>query len=224
MPGGERLNVCTHLAGLVLSLAWGAWLLARLDEQGGAHRIAGVVVFSLCCVLLYAASVLFHGTRGRARLLWQRLDHSAIHALIAGSLTPFVLMGGRGIAGWAILGAVWLLAAICIRREWADDASERVSVALYLVLGWSSVMAAVPVAIGLDPVCLWWLLAGAALYSLGALVFYRNPWHLRGTHTGCGTCAWSAVRPATSPRCPGPWPSSSSVERARRCGSRAMNA
>ena len=51
------------------------------------------------------ASTLFHSTRGRMKLFWQRVDHCAIYLLIAGSYTPFALVTLQGAWGWALLAA-----------------------------------------------------------------------------------------------------------------------
>lgn len=180
---GERFNTATHLLGLALALA-GAWfLLARTLELGNPARMVGAGVFALATITLYAASSLFHGSRGRLRALGERADHCAIHGLIAGSYTPFALATATGGAAWVLLAGVWALAAWAIRNALRADAGQAPPLRHYLALGWLCVLGVVPLAGGLDRTALAWLFAGAALYSVGT-VFYcnRGGWrHAHGT-------------------------------------------
>ncbi len=70
MYPGERLNGYSHLLGLLLALPATALLLAKTVPTGDPARIAGALVFSLSAVALYAASTLFHSTRGRLKRMW----------------------------------------------------------------------------------------------------------------------------------------------------------
>lgn len=181
MHHGERFNSLTHLAGLLLALAGTAVLLGRTLPQGDATRIAAATVFALSMVALYAASTLFHSTRGPARRLWQRADHCAIYLLIAGTYTPFALVTLQGPWGWALLAAIWSAAAFGIHRELRPGDVATPSLRLYIGMGWLGVLAAAPLAARLDFAGLAWLLAGAVLYTTGT-VFYRNRRGWRHAH------------------------------------------
>ena len=136
-------------------------------------KTASALVFALSMVTLYAASTLFHSTRGRMKLFWQRVDHCAIYLLIAGSYTPFALVTLQGAWGWALLIAAWGAALFGIGRELRPGDPPKPSVTLYLGMGWLGVLANVPLIARLDGAGLAWLMAGAVLYSAGT-VFYRN--------------------------------------------------
>ncbi|RSZ41480.1 hemolysin III family protein [Variovorax beijingensis] len=183
MYPGERLNGYSHLLGLVLALAATALLLAKTLPTGDAARIAGALVFSLSAVLLYAASTLFHSTRGRRKRFWERVDHCAIYLLIAGTYTPFALVTLHGLWGWLLMAAVWGSAFFGIGRELLQASSEasKPPLALYIAMGWLGVLAAVPLAARLDSGGLAWLLAGGVLYTVGT-VFYRNRRGFRHAH------------------------------------------
>ncbi|RYY91692.1 MAG: hemolysin III family protein [Comamonadaceae bacterium] len=173
MHHGERFNSLTHLAGLLLAVAGAVVLLGRTLPQGDAARSVAAAVFALSMVALYAASTLFHSTRGRARRWWQRADHCAIYGLIAGTYTPFALVTLQGPVGWALLAGIWSVAAFGIAREWRGTDAAAPSLRLYIGMGWLGVFAAAPLAARLDRGGLAWLLAGAVLYTAGT-VFYRN--------------------------------------------------
>ncbi|MDQ0590539.1 PAQR family membrane homeostasis protein TrhA [Variovorax paradoxus] len=183
MYPGERLNGYSHLLGLVLALAATALLLAKTLPTGDPARIAGALVFSLSAVALYAASTLFHSTRGRLKRFWERADHCAIYLLIAGTYTPFALVTLHGLWGWLLLAAVWSAAFLGIARELlqANSAGAKPPLALYIAMGWLGVLASAPLAARLDSGGLAWLLAGSALYTAGT-VFYRNRRGFRHAH------------------------------------------
>jgi len=183
MYPGERLNGYSHLLGLLLALAATALLLAKTLPTGDAAQIAGALVFSLSAVVLYAASTLFHSTRGPRKRFWERVDHCAIYLLIAGTYTPFALVTLHGLWGWLLMVAVWGAAFFGIGRELlqAGSAASKPPLALYIAMGWLGVLAAVPLAARLDSGGLAWLLAGGVLYTVGT-VFYRNRRGFRHAH------------------------------------------
>lgn len=183
MYPGERLNGYSHLLGLVLALVATVLFLAKTLPTGDAARIGGALAFSLSAVLLYAASTLFHSTRGPLKRFWERADHCAIYLLIAGTYTPFALVTLQGTWGWLLLAAVWSAAFFGIGRELlqADSAASKPPLALYIAMGWLGVLAAAPLAARLDVGGLAWLLAGGVLYTVGT-VFYRNRRGFRHAH------------------------------------------
>jgi hemolysin III len=184
MYPGERLNGYSHLLGLVLALPATAVLLAKTLPTGDPARIAGALVFSLSAVALYAASTLFHSTRGRFKRMWERADHCAIFLLIAGTYTPFALVTLQGTWGWLLLAVIWGAALCGIRRELLptdSSAPKKPSLPLYIGMGWLGVLAAAPLAARLEGGGLAWLLIGGVLYTAGT-VFYRNRHGLRHAH------------------------------------------
>ncbi|MGJ7532036.1 MULTISPECIES: PAQR family membrane homeostasis protein TrhA [Variovorax] len=184
MYPGERLNGYSHLLGLLLALPATALLLAKTLPTGDPARIAGALVFSLSAVALYAASTLFHSTRGRLKRMWERADHCAIYLLIAGTYTPFALVTLQGPWGWLLLATIWGAALFGIWRELMPakgSGQKKPSLALYIGMGWLGVLAAVPLAARLDGAGLAWLLIGGVLYTAGT-VFYRNRQGFRHAH------------------------------------------
>lgn len=181
MYQGERFNGYSHLLGLMLATAGSALLLTKTVPGNDPARTVSALVFGLSMVALYGASTLFHSTRGRRKVFWQRVDHCAIYLLIAGSYTPFALVTLQGAWGWALLAASWSAALFGIARELRRGDPPAPSLALYLGMGWLGVLAAVPLVERLDGAGLAWLLAGALWYSAGT-VFYRNPLGWRHAH------------------------------------------
>ncbi len=180
MYPGERFNACTHLFGLVLAIVGVPLMLAKTLPGGDVRKIVGALVFALSCVAMYAASTLFHATRGQAKRRWQRVDHCAIYLLIAGSYTPFALVTLQGSWGWMLLAAVWSAAAFGIWRELRLTAASP-SLALYIGMGWVGVAAAAPLVARIEAGGLIWLVVGAILYTAGT-VFYVNRAGYRHAH------------------------------------------
>ena len=115
----------------------------------------------------------------------RRLDHSAIYVLIAATYTPFIIELGNSVFAVALLIGVWCVAVfgIALKLCWPGR-FERLSVGLYLALGWSGLMLYDSVVAGLPRMALWFVLAGGAMYSLGVvfhawqrLRFQNVIWH-----------------------------------------------
>ena len=181
MYPGERFNSVTHLAGAVLALAGSAALVAQAIPTGDVWKIVGVSVFGLSMVMLYAASTLYHSLRGPAKQWWAKADHCAIYLLIAGTYTPFALIGLQGTWRWALLSAIWALALLGIAKELWLGREKVPSVPLYLLMGWLGITAVVPLAHSLSTTGLMWLLAGGLFYTVG-VVFYAMDGRWRHSH------------------------------------------
>jgi len=115
----------------------------------------------------------------------RRLDHSAIYVLIAATYTPFIMELGNSVFAVALLIGVWCVAifGIVLKLGWPGR-FDRLSVGLYLALGWSGLMLYDSVVAGLPRMALWFVLAGGAMYSLGVvfhawrrLRFQNVIWH-----------------------------------------------
>jgi hemolysin III len=132
--------------------------------------------------MLYGASTLYHSVRGRWKSGLRKFDHCAIYVLIAGSYTPFALVTLRGPWGWTLFGLAWGLAALGIAQEFFfGKGARRLSILIYVVMGWMGATALGPLAEGLSTPGLAWLLAGGALYT-GGIVFYAFDERVRHFH------------------------------------------
>ena len=197
--GEEIAHAVTHGLGMLGSIVGLVVLVVLGVQRGGVRLVAGVTVFGAAMVALYSASTLYHAlTAKRAKSVFQLLDHSAIYLLIAGTYTPFLLVAMGGVWGWSLLGVVWALAVVGIlyeavwRRPW-----RKLSLALYLLLGWLIVVAAKPLAAALPREALLLLGGGGVAYTGGAVFyawrafpFHHAVWHvcvLAGTacHYAC---------------------------------------
>lgn len=110
MDKDERFNSISHLIGTGLALASLVTLVVYAARQGDPLKIVSFSIYGTTLVILYAFSTLYHSFRGKAKRIFQKLDHTAIYLLIAGTYTPFTLVSLRGAWGWSLFGVIWSLA------------------------------------------------------------------------------------------------------------------
>ena len=123
--------------------------------------------------MMSVASTLYHALpHPRAKRVFRVLDHSAIYLLIAGTDTPCALGALRGPWGWALLGAVWTLAALGITaKATLGFRFPRLSTAVYVAMGWLALIAVQPLLAHVGVAGLMWLLAGGLCYTAGVVFF-----------------------------------------------------
>jgi hemolysin III len=172
----EAANVATHAAGLLASVV-GVVVLVHLGiERDEALHVASAGVYGATLVALYAASTLYHAFRrpGLKRVL-RVLDHCAIYLLIAGTYTPFVLVGLGGRLGWTLFCVVWAMAAAgIVFKVFATGRFAVVSTAAYVAMGWLGVVAIGPLVRSLPGAALAWLFAGGVAYTAGTFFYHRR--------------------------------------------------
>jgi len=179
---GERLNSSTHLMGTVLAVAGAAVLVVLAARLGDPWKIVSFSVYGFSLFALYALSTLYHSTRGKLKRVLRKLDHCSIYLLIAGTYTPFTLVTLRGAWGWSLFGAIWGLAALGIAQEaWLGKGARVLSVVIYVLMGWLSVIAIKPLIAALTPAGFAWLAAGGLFYT-GGIIFYALDAKLRHGH------------------------------------------
>jgi len=124
-------------------------------------------------VLLFLCSTLYHSVpHARSKAVLKRLDHCAIYLLIAGTYTPFTLVTLHGVWGWSLFAFTWGLAIVGVLFKLvATGRYEKLSVSVYLLMGWCVLAAIKPLYHALPTGGLLLLLAGGLSYS-GGVAFY----------------------------------------------------
>ena len=183
----EIAHSVTHGIGLLLSVAGLATLLVYASQYGDAWHIVSSSIYGATLIALYSSSTLYHAiTVPGVKQFLQRLDHAAIFLLIAGTYTPFTLVNLRGGWGWTLFGMVWSIAIAGMVMELiVKKRYRRISLGLYLGLGWLVMIAIEPMLANVAPGGLLLLLAGGLFYSLGVifyvwktLLYHHAIWHL----------------------------------------------
>lgn len=169
-PVRGLLHGAAALAAVIGAIA----LVARIPTLGG--KIAGAV-FGIAMVALYTTSSLYHAVPWQE--IWnhrmQRLDHSMIFVLIAGTYTPVAWIALEGALRTATLIVVWAIAAIGIgQQSFFPRAKNTFGIALMTTLGWLAVFIMIPFAqrAGMAAVAL--MALGGILYTLGMVFLVTN--------------------------------------------------
>ncbi len=172
----EVAHSLTHGLGVLLSIAGLVVLVAFASINGDVWRIVSSSIYGVTLILLYSASTLYHSIpQPKVKIILKKIDHSAIHLLIAGTYTPFLLVNLREGLGWLLFALVWGIAVLGVVLEvYRNERFKKLSIALYLGLGWLVVVAIKPMldAVGSGGLIL--LLIGGLFYSLGVLFYVRK--------------------------------------------------
>lgn len=182
----ERFNTLTHLAGVVFTLI-AAWFILRLSYQAGWKNAFGTTFFTCGMLLMYAASTLYHWWMpGRGKRCLRVLDHISIYVMIAASYTPICIGVVGGAVGWTVFGILWGVAlGGAVYKIAALGRWPRLSLLLYLVMGWTFVFIAEPVCTRISTPALICLLFEGLFYTSGTYFFahdsrrfYHGIWHI----------------------------------------------
>lgn len=174
-----------HVIGVVLGVGAVAVLIA--------YVFATAPIVDLLPVSIYGATLLTALTISAAYNMWpisprkwliRRLDHSAIYILIAGTYTPFLVKLSESLLAQVLLALIWITSAVGVALKVAlPGRLDRLSILLYLLLGWSGVVLWDSITT-LPTTALWLMLAGGVLYSIGvvfhvweSLPFQNAIWH-----------------------------------------------
>lgn len=183
----EIANAIIHGIGALLSIAALVILIVSSVTQGTAWHVVSFTLFGATMVLLYASSTLVHGfPAGRAKDVFEIMDHSSIYFFIAGTYTPFLFLAVKGALGWTLFGIVWGLAiAGTVFKAYFVKRFLHTSTLLYIVMGWLMVFAWKPLVANVSTEGMIYLAIGGVLYTLGAVfyvwrgfTYHHAVWHI----------------------------------------------
>jgi hemolysin III len=172
-PNEERLNIWSHFVGAILGILGLVLLLAKGINLNSIIHIASYVIYGLSMVVLFLASTLYHSaTEPSKRVKLKVFDHVAIYFLIAGSYTPFTLIGLKGAWGWSIFGVAWGIGIIgMVLKLFFTGRFGLLSTLSYVLMGWVVVIAIKPLMSSLSSDALLWLAIGGVFYTVGAMLY-----------------------------------------------------
>ena len=159
-------------------------VLTTVYATGFEVAVVSVYVAGLLAMLVLSATYNLWPV-SRAKWVLRRFDHSAIYVLIAATYTPFIMELKNSIFAMALLIGVWCLAIVGIVLKLVlPGRFDKLSVGLYLAMGWSGFVLYDAVVAALPSLALWFVVAGGALYSLGVIFhawqrlrFQNAIWH-----------------------------------------------
>ncbi len=110
-PMEEKINIISHVIGLILSVIALFLLVRHATLNGSGMQIISFSIYGISLIVLYAASTFYHSARNpELRTRMRVFDHASIYVLIAGTYTPFALITLNGQLGWVIFGLIWGIA------------------------------------------------------------------------------------------------------------------
>ncbi|CTQ60531.1 PAQR family membrane homeostasis protein TrhA [Roseibium album] len=189
-----------HTIGICLGLTATVVLAVTLWNTGDATRQITVMIYAACLMTMLICSALYNLlAKDHKSGILRRLDHAAIFLMIAGTYTPLAAVIIGGWTGGILLAIVWtgalsgaLLKLVHLSR------TERLTVPIYLGLGWVVVFAANPLIERASTFGFYMILAGGLLYTIGTafyawkkLPFQNAIWH--AFVLAAAVCHFSAV-------------------------------
>ncbi|HEY0233877.1 MAG TPA: hemolysin III family protein [Afipia sp.] len=175
-----------HLLGIVLGVVAVLVLLGLTAIYATTAQMVSVAIYAAGLVAMLTISASYNlWPVSPAKWLLRSVDHSAIFVLIAATYTPFLAQIHDRFIGGALLVGVWSVAAFGIGLKiFVPGRFEKLSLGLYLALGWSGVVAYDSLSSSLPSTTMWFIVAGGLLYSFGVIFhawqrlrFQNAIWH-----------------------------------------------
>lgn len=185
--GEEIANAVSHGIGAALAVAGMVVLLVFSIKSNITINIISSLIYGVSLVFLYMMSTLYHAfSKENIKRIFQKLDHCSIFVLIVGcyAVVCLSLLGGK--LGLILFGInLFCATAGIIANAISVEKWHKVSLVLYILMGWSVVFAIKPVLALVSFKGFVLLLAGGLCYSIG-VIFYKakkprymhSIWHL----------------------------------------------
>jgi hemolysin III len=183
----EMMNIVTHWIGTII-VSLGAGCLITLSVlTGSVTKIVSVSIYGFSMIALYCASTLYHFAENEVtKKKLKVVDHCSIYLLIAGTYTPFLLINLKGVIGVTLFIIVWSIALFgIIAKVFFLNKFKKISLAVYLVMGWLIIFAIKPLIHSISTTGLVFIALGGLFYSGGVYFytrkdkeFYHGIWHI----------------------------------------------
>ncbi len=170
----EIANSISHGIGCIFGIVGLVLLLTQAVEmRADSIAITSYSLYGGSMILLFLASTLYHAIPHQKAKYWlKKFDHCAIYLLIAGTYTPFLLVGLKSPLAQGLMVVIWSLAlAGIIFKLTIAHRFKVLSLITYLSMGWLSLVVIYQLATRLSAGGVWLLAAGGIVYSLG-VIFY----------------------------------------------------
>lgn len=162
-----------HAAALLAAIVGLAVLIVLVVAKRGGLELSAVAIYGVGLLSMFGFSAAYNmAPPSSLKWLLRRFDHSSIYLMIAGTYTPLLTLLTDTF--WAVILAlvVWIGAIAGIVLKVAlPGRFDRLSVGIYLLLGWVAVVAIKPLIESLPPLTMILLGIGGLLYSAG-VAFY----------------------------------------------------
>lgn len=177
-PSEHIADGIIHLLGVVGSLAAAGALLLYANNNLADSNFPPLIIYSIGLIATFVFSAAYNMTmHPGAKAIFQRLDHSAIFIMIAGTYTPLALIGIGGGWGDFLAIGVWAIAAVGVfLKLFYCEQSGRISLFLYLGQGWLAIIAIKPMFESLSLYSFTLIALGGLIYTAGVIFYRRDDW------------------------------------------------
>jgi hemolysin III len=157
------------------ALATAVGLVFLVDRAWGRlAAVIGAILFGGALLVMFTVSSLYHSVPWdpEVKRILQRVDHSMIFLVVAGTFTPIAIASLDGIPLVVSLAVVWGIAVIgIILKAVMPETKTWLSVTLQMVMGWSAVvwMPWVWTELGAGAIAL--IVLGGVCYTVGTVIF-----------------------------------------------------
>jgi hemolysin III len=175
-----------HGVGVFSGLIAATVLIVLAAVFASAYEVVTVSVYAAGLLAMLGFSAAYNlWPISPSKWLLRRFDHSAIYMLIAATYTPVFAQLQNRIFSLSLLAGVWSVAAMgIVLKLFCPGRFDKVSVGLYLAMGWSGLIAYDAGLSSLPQLALWFIVAGGLLYSFGVIFhawrrlrFQNAIWH-----------------------------------------------
>lgn len=175
----EIANAITHGVGVLVSIAALILLIVFASLYGTTAHVISFAIYGVTLVLMFTCSTLLHSfPSGKAKNVFEILDHSAIYLFIAGTYTPLMVIVVDGTIGWVLLSVVWVLAISgIVFKAFFVKRFIFLSTLLYIAMGWMVVFVLNPIASKVETTGLVLLVVGGVLYTVGTIFYVWRTFH-----------------------------------------------
>ena len=172
--GEEVGNSISHGAMALFALIALPFVTIKAYSEVGWLQAICISVFMISIFLMFLSSTLYHSMaqESKHKAVFRILDHIFIYVAIAGTYTPVALCVIKGWQGWVIFGIQWgMVLAGILYKSLVSMSLPKLSVAIYIVMGWTAVMFLPSWLANSSPAHLFLILAGGVFYTSG-VIFY----------------------------------------------------
>lgn len=161
-----------HGFAAVAALAGTVYLVVQ--GWGRPSAVLSGIIFGLALVVMFTVSTIYHSVPWRADLKQrlQRVDHSMIYLVVAGTYTPIAVAALDGAELFGALALVWTMGLVGIILKLALPwVSIGLSVTLQISMGASVVIWLPDIARALGWTAIALIVAGGLLYIAGVVIW-----------------------------------------------------
>lgn len=175
--GEEVGNAVSHGVAAIVFILLLPFTAVYMYITGGMMHAIGGSIFVISMLFMFLTSTLYHSMEHNTKhkYVMRLLDHSFIYIAIAGTYTPIAISVVGGTWGTVILVVQWAATILGILyKVLAPVVNEKVSLAIYLIMGWSAIAFIPSIISETSWVFIGYIILGGLAYTIGAWFYAQK--------------------------------------------------